>query len=237
MTKRIMLAAAAAAFAFAALPALASAEYHINLSQTFSVAGGHAELVATDVNENTAVFTCTSSSGEGELEGNPSKTGTLRLAFHDCVEQATGFQFPCTTSGSPEGTITTEQLSFHLKTVEDEGKADHGILIKGDPEHAHEGEPVFAEFECFIIQALVGGNGLLGIVTAPETGETSSSMTFFFRKNEGNPHHQTHQTVVGDETTYNLKSSVNGGPTKTASENAKGTATLDPTGTLEETKE
>ena len=42
-------------------------------------------------------------------------------------------------------------------------------------------------------------------------------MTLSFSKNASDPHHQTHQKVVGDSTVYNLRSSLNGGPTETFS--------------------
>ena len=239
MIKRMMLAAIAAAFAFAALPALASAEYHVSLSggQGFTVAGGKANLVGTDAEQNTVEVTCESSGGSGAFQGNPSKTGTVKLSFHECHENSTGFGFSCNSPGDESGTITTTELTFHLVTVDHEEGNKHGILITGDPNHTHEGSPVFAEFECFIISTVVGGNGIVGTVTAPETDNASSTMTLSFEADSENPHDQTHQKVVGDETVYNLKSSVSGGPTTTASETATGVATLDSgKGTLTETK-
>ena len=233
MIKRMMLAAIAAAFAFAALPALASAGYTMDLpaNPAFTVAGGHAELIGTGEEEETAPITCEKSSGSGEftnIKEEMSQTGTLHLSFENCVEKLTGFDFPCTTPGSSEGTITTTPLSFHLVTVDHEEGNKHGILVKGDPEHTHpeDGEPVFAEFECFIVQVVVGGNGIVGTVTEPDTNEASNSMTISFQKNESDPHHQTHQKIVGDNTVYNLKSSINGGKTKTASETAEGKASF-----------
>ena len=226
MIKRMMLAAIAAALAFAALPALAAAEYEVDLptNHAFNVAGGPAELIST-YEGDTVEVDCESSSGEGKFTN--SQTGELKLKFHGCVETYSGFEFPCTTPGEPEGTISTTQLTFHLKTVEDNEETSHGILITGEPLTKHEDHlPAFATFECFVLHVTVGGNGIVGTVTAPETGNASNTMTLSFSKNASDPHHQTHQKVVGDSTVYNLRSSLNGGPTETASETADGTATF-----------
>ena len=213
MIKKTMLAAIVAAFAFTALPALASAEkMDLPANPHFSVAGGPATL-ATTVEGETLAVECESSTGTGEFDNE--RTGHLQLTFHGCADET--FGVPCTTPGSPEGTITTTELTFHLKEVEHEGKEGHGVLIT-----PHEGH--FATFECsFLFHIEVTGNGIVGTITEPETGVLSNTATLKFSADGSNPHRQTHTTVVGDETEYDLKTSVNGGPAETSAETAEGT--------------
>ena len=91
MIKRTMPAAIAAALAFAALPALASAGYHIddNNGVGFTVHGEAGEepfeLTGTDGEENTIELSCETVTGNGQFTDN--KKGTLQLHFQGCKEQ------------------------------------------------------------------------------------------------------------------------------------------------------
>ena len=169
MIKRTMPAAIAAALAFAALPALASAGYHIddNNGVGFTVHGEAGEepilLTGTDGEENTIELSCETVTGNGNFTDN--KKGTLQLHFQGCAEQTVA-GFACNSEGQGEGEITTTQLAFELVTADHPGEKDHAVLIK-----PHEGSH-FASFECFIIGAELTGNGIIGTVQSPETNKT-----------------------------------------------------------------
>ena len=223
MIKRTMPAAIAAALAFAALPALASAGYHIddNNGVGFTVHGEAGEepilLTGTDGEENTIELSCETVTGNGNFTDN--KKGTLQLHFQGCAEQTVA-GFACNSEGQGEGEITTTQLAFELVTADHPGEKDHAVLIK-----PHEGSH-FASFECFIIGAELTGNGIIGTVESPETNRPSNTAAIVFQKDAENPHTQTHRFLVGDETEYGLNFAISGGPATHMSLTETGTLTF-----------
>jgi hypothetical protein len=124
MSKKLMMLAAGAlsVLAFTALPSAASAgEWHLKCEKfpcTFTVAGGESRFSETAG----GTVWCSSVTGAGEvtkaaveptLKENESTTGTVRLLFHGCKEQATIFHFACTSAGQPSGTVTTNVMTTH----------------------------------------------------------------------------------------------------------------------------
>jgi hypothetical protein len=234
MFKKSIFAACLAALALAALPAIASAmhpnpylaenEQPIAKNAPFTIAGGTADLETTGNN----FVHCETTTGSGEFTS--PETGTISVIFHECT---TIFGITCTTPGQPTGTITTpEALKFHLKTVEHPNgvhgrEYEPGVLITPTKEPAH-GQFLFAAFECSFAGGIeVTGNGLVGTIEFPDENTPSNEAKIVFQKEK--PGHQTHRTVTNDEGVteeFDLKSSVNGGETETASEEATGVITF-----------
>jgi len=227
MIKKTMLAACVGALALAALPALAAAasgdpylkdgETKIE-NTTFTVSGGAGELNTPEV-----AVECASVTGHGEFINE--ETGKIQLTFHGCHSI---FEIPCTTEGSPEGTITTTELPFHLKTVVHEGEEKPGVLITGDEENTIEDEehgstPHFASFECsFLANVVVAGNGIVGTITSPGENTPSNTASLSFTETSPQSGLQTHKKVAGSATEYELHASTNGGATEQAGEEAEG---------------
>jgi len=240
MIKRTILAACVAAFAFAALPALAAAEPVTNNpgdpflegvteGTKITAAGGEAKLTGP-----IGTIKCKKNTAEGSFEDN--ETGSIKLVFEECTSP---LGTACTTTGSPSGKITTTTLPFHLKTVAHKKPGSEttehlpGILITPGANNAH--GPHFATFECgFIGKVEVGGNGIIGTITKPAEGVASNTATIAFGAASAGSATQTHLFVTDHarETKgepaieYDLKSRLNGGATETAAEDAEGTVTF-----------
>ena len=195
--KIILLALAAASVAAFALPAMAMAEdaplHLVPQPIGTKTVDGEGAVVWTSSAGN---MTCTSSNGT--VTFNTSTTGTLELTFHGCTGP---FKEPCTTSGQPSGTITTTQLPFHLVTVEDSVTHATGPGILVTP---NETTGDVAHYTCGFVSVNIGGNGLIGTITKPKCGESSSEPTIEFSSSSNAV--QTHKTVVGTTTEYSLSS-------------------------------
>jgi len=226
MIKRTILAACVTAFAFAALPALATAEPVTNNpgdpylegvteGKKFTVAGGEPKLTASF-----GTVKCKKISGSGEFFDR--ETGSLTLKFEECIGP---LGVKCTTAGQSEGTIATTTLPFHLKTVAHlnaKGETEHkpGVLITPGPSNEH--GPHFYTFSCPLLGAIsLGGNGLIGTITKPEEGVASNTMTLSFSSTEPGSNTQTHRFVTNDPTEYDRKTRINGGETKTSALDAE----------------
>lgn len=197
--KTLLAAAAVAAFAFMALPALASAAKVEYENPDFSVHGGTIRLVTPETElhcesvESVAETTEFENGEEMENEKQTSSEGMVRLSFKECTGP---FGVNCTTSGQATGTILTTTLPFHI--VQDA----NGIYVLITSNGGH-----FASFKCsFLASIEVTGNGILGTITKPGVGETSEEATVVYNQNEGVQEH----TEVGGET-YGLEASTNGG--------------------------
>ena len=207
MIKRTMLAGLVAAFAFAAMPALASAVTLTPATQQSFTLHGTDPTLGTTYEEEALGVKCTTVEGSGTIT---DKTGTAHLSFEGCKDEAFGFS--CNTPGQASGTITAH-VSAHLETVE----GNPAVLLKPEEEN-------FAEFECFILGVEVSGNGIIGTITSPGINEESTEATVSFEAEGGT---QNHTKVDGDETTYGLQASVNGEPAEPAYEKATGTMTFE----------
>ena len=221
MKKMILLALAAASVAMFALPAVASAgTWHALNAGAFTGHGGTSELTTTAGNR----VHCTGVTLAGSYD--TTTTGTLTLKFSTCVGP---FNVHCQSAGAATGEIVTTTLPFHnviLDTtkVEEKDVHDPGVLITpGANEH-------FATFVCFGITTVVKGNGILGEITAPKCGESSTSATLSFARatSGGTPvaGHQKWTQVTTSGTTYGLNASVGGGAASPASMEGSGTVTF-----------
>jgi len=240
MIKRTIFAACVAAFAFAALPALAAAESvtsnpgdpyleGVTEGTQFTLAGGEAKLTGA-----TGTTKCKKNSAEGAFED--VETGSIKLVFEECTSP---IGTACTTTGSPSGKITTTTLPFHLKTVAHKKPGSEttehlpGILITPGANNAH--GPHLATFECpFVGKIEVGGNGLVGTMTKPKEEEASNTATISFGASSVGSTTQTHlfvtdharETAKEPPIEYDLKFRLNGSETNTAALDAEGTLTF-----------
>jgi hypothetical protein len=216
MKKLILLALAAASVAAFALPATAMAveedvplhakEVTLNVPQTI-------DGLAATLRGAFGSVKCTASSGTATFI--TTTTGTLTQTFTGC----TAFGVPCQ-SGATSGVIETTLLDFHLLTVEDSfvaGSKGPGVLVTPNTTTG-----VFAHFECPPFgKFTVEGKGLIGTITKPACGAKSTEATIQFSPKEAGSTVQTHKTVVGTTTEYNLTTN-----TQESSEEAEGTITF-----------
>jgi len=182
MSKKMMLLALAVVSAAAfALPAGApAAELHLTNVTKFSGTFNGGTFTA----QEEPTFEC---GGPNHAEGAVSAggtTGTISLDYTSC--RALGF-FECH-SGATAGTIKTAS-TFHFITI----NSKPGILLT--PEHT--------TFTCAGIAntTTVTGN-LIGTITSPKCGGSSSEMSISFNSNSGPT--QEHKSYTG--VSYNLTS-------------------------------
>jgi hypothetical protein len=219
MKKITLLASAMAIFAVMALPSVASAGgWHIDPPGTsFSIAGGPQILTGSTTNVN-----CASLTGTGSYDSNNQTTGKISLKFNNCTEPIFGTS--CTTSGEVTGTIKpTQNLVFHNIYTGD-NKTTPGILITSNSGH-------FASFSCFFggISVVVNGNGVMGTVTSPGCGKSSTTGKVKFN---GTGTVQEHRQVTNTGTIFSLSSSVNGGAFNAAAQDGEATLTFPQSSTM-----
>jgi hypothetical protein len=219
-TKKTLLAAGLAAFAFMALPALAAANPHLEIEEGgsghFTLEGGTTQL--STVGEE-AVH-CESVEGTGEFEGNPSKTGSIEFLLHECESNG----FACTSSGQSTGDVAIGPLPFHLVTAtrvvgEEEKtvtleKVDGTLITPNEPD-PETGVGQFASLRCAfgLVPVEVRGTGLIGEITEPETGVPSSTLTVNFEELENGS--QKFKEVREKEGTYDLEAKFGNGEYET----------------------
>jgi len=186
MNKKLMLLAlAAVSAAIFALPSVASAELaHISSTGKFTLANKAGTNTTLTEHEKTTKVTCTQATGNGEF--TTTTKGTITISFHGCTENV--FSTSCTgevPSHEPAGTITTTLLEFHLIEIDNNTP---GVLIT--PKEGH-----FATFTCAggLVTKKVGGNGIIGHITAA-CGEAKVSQEIDF--------HSTNETTPGDTQKY-----------------------------------
>jgi hypothetical protein len=150
-------------------------------------------------------MTISCSSGSGTVQSSGKTTGSAAYVLHGCKETATIFKFSCTSEGQPAGTVKLATATGHLVYL-DENHTRPGVLAT-PPENG-----VFAKFSCAggFSSVEVKGNGILGEVTAPACGQTSSASTVVTQTSS----HGVQKTRQIEETgtVYNLTASINGGP-------------------------
>jgi hypothetical protein len=212
MSKKItLLALAAVSAVLFALPAMAMAEVPVHVVP---------KPEGSKTVDGVGVATLTGGFGSVECKANSGKaefTSTTKGTFEQTFTGCNLGPQPCTTAGSPSGTITTQSLPFELLTVEHtptNGTRGAGILVTPN---AATGQ--FATFTCGFLGFTVKGNGLVGTITAPACGGSSTSVTVSFSSSATGV--QTHKTVVNTETEYSLENLGS-----KASEDAHGTITL-----------
>jgi len=124
----LLAAGVLSALAFAALPALASADEfqaHCEGAATCTgeITGGVAELR----NSGGEVIKCTGLTGSTGFTSTTT-TGTASFIFTGCREQVTIFKFQCRTPGSTNnGEITVNNLTYHVINLEHTPTTKPGI--------------------------------------------------------------------------------------------------------------
>lgn len=232
--KKTMLAAAMAAFAFAALPAFAAAQPVLDIpeggSGQFSLSGGASELLT-----ESSKVECTGVTGEGEFEGNPSTTGTIEFSFTGCKSSGTS----CGTEKYSTGEIETTPLTFHLVTATDNedvtGQTQNGpvdaVLITPNEPDPETTTGHFATFRCAfgLVKVEVDGTGVIGAITDPATnGKSNTFEVEFGGDTEATTQTYEHIEVNGQtsEHTYDLEAKVGSGAFKTALQVGSGKGTF-----------
>jgi hypothetical protein len=114
----------------------------------------------------------------------------MKLLFHKCTTVLLGFTFNCTTPGQPTGTIATSTLGVHLVTIDNSGNSP-GVLVT--PPAGGQ----FAHFECAGQTFTVTGNGIIGTVTSPKCGGSSTTATVDFNRFNNEHGRQEHRSVTG----------------------------------------
>jgi len=210
MRKVLLAVGAVAAFAFAAMPSIASASPKIDFtgSTHFTVTGGTSELIAGG-----STVHCTSVTGTGEFTSG--STGHIEYTFHGCTIHIL-FTFNCSSEEQPTGTITTGVLPLHLK------KHNGAPVVLTTPEEST-GE--FARFSCAGQEVVVTGSGIVGAITSPGYNEEPSPSFTVSYAEEGGGQAITTTDETG-ETEWELESSLNGGEPEPAIEIASGTGTF-----------
>ncbi|HET6571320.1 MAG TPA: hypothetical protein VFG58_07525 [Solirubrobacterales bacterium] len=221
LRKTLVAATALAALAFAALPAIASASPTVDIegSTHFTTSGGTALLLGSQK------IHCESSTGTGEFASDEGSTGWIEFTFHGCTTTVLGFPVSCTSEGQPSRTITTTELEFHVM----KHNGAPVILITSNEGH-------FASFNCSSVHVTVGGNGIIGALTAPGYNEPSNTFTVEFAEAEAGGQAITTTDETG-ETEWRLTAQVGSGEPKPAVEVAEGTGTFTEGGTATITKE
>ncbi|HET8566385.1 MAG TPA: hypothetical protein VFL77_07910 [Solirubrobacterales bacterium] len=186
----MLLAIAAVSAAVIVLPSVALAvEGDIPLhmgplpTSASSIAGGKA-IIQTQFGSQIA---CKEVKGTATWEN--STTGHIKLAFqNDC------------TFGEPCESVETTELQFHLVTLPLNAP---GMLITTNAGH-------FATFFCGygLVEAVLTGNGVIGVIVSPACGAESNIVTIRFEL-EGDA--QKQKKVEGTATEYHLDGSANRG--------------------------
>jgi hypothetical protein len=187
--KLLLLVFPAVVAAIAALPAAASATpWHTSSTGAFTLTSG------TTVWGTSAGMTvhCNKVTGSGNY--TTTTGGTLDLAIGTCFLNTEFGVLHCTTLGQAKGTILTTTLRFDNVMLE--GKP--GVLLTPNAETG-----AVAHFGCggVIVGFTFQGNGMLGTVTAPICGGSSSTATWKFRSIA----HGVQEHTLYTGTTYSWK--------------------------------
>jgi hypothetical protein len=216
--KFMMLALAAVSAVFFALPAVASAgEWTIDSETgalpTFTTSGKTAKLTSSGFGAFLPVE-CTANTGTGKYTS--TTTSAVTLTFTGCTQAGN----TCTTAGSASGTIKTTELVGHNIMIESTAAVaggTAGLLLTPNAGH-------FATFECGSSKFVVGGNGIIGDISAPKCGEAfnKNATLVFETTSSGN---QRYKQITTTGTTYDLSTTTSLG-TFTSGEDATGTVTF-----------
>jgi hypothetical protein len=194
MSKKTMLIAFATVSAMLfALPTFASGqeiEVDPGAKTQFKVSGGASSITAA----GEPTITCETMSGEGELINQT--TSTVLLDLQECHILQGGVTVPCHSSNAPLGNT----IAF--------GEIIHWITVNSKPGALFTG---FPKIFCGFLGIQIGGNGLIGTITAPACSVESKTMTIKFVVNAGKQEHMLYTTV-----NYDLTYTTEGGAAVTA---------------------
>ncbi len=217
--KKSALAILAAAFAFAVLPAVASATPKVMHSGNghFVVDPDPSGAMPTlSVPELGVAITCETTGGTGTFSSET--TGTVQFTFHGCEDNI--FNSTCQSPGEPNGTIVTTELTFHTVTLTP-GTNTPGVLITPNA------DGVFAHFECPTLglgEVTVDGDGILGHVNAPYNQSIGEATVHFGVAGSGQQYTE-YDDSSGPHTVNGLTATILGG-SYPATEEADGIMTF-----------
>jgi hypothetical protein len=212
MNKKLTLLALAAVTAtLTALPAVVSAqEVHFDTATTFSGTGGASSLVA----ESEPTITCATSLTDGSINSGGT-TGFIDIEYLQCHATVFGLTAQCHTPDALKNNEIHEHGSFHLVTI---SSGTPGMLLTAGP----------TEIICAgISNTYVEGN-VIGTVTSPKCGETSSKIGLSFSATGTT---QSHGIYTGLSYDLIARTGV-GGTAKTAALNGTLTLTTNTANTL-----
>jgi hypothetical protein len=154
--------------------------------------------------------TITCATGFGSGKRISSTTGEGELLMTGCHTFVFGFKVNCTSEGKPGGQIVVQNSVTHLVYL-DENHTKVGALATPPA------SGVFTKFTCAGISTIeVKGNGVLGEVTSPKCGQTSTSATVVARATGST---QEYRQIEETGTFYELKAATSGGEFKSAGTN------------------
>jgi hypothetical protein len=192
MNKKIMLLALGVSTVLCALPSVVSAqEIHLEGMSSAWGSGGASTIIAN----GESPITCESVDAEGVIAIGGT-TGNLSLDFTGCHTTVFGLTAKCRVSGSPLDNTIKETGTLHLITV---SSGRPGILMT----------PSTIEIVCAgISNTRIEPVGVIGTVTRPSCGASSSELTVTFSTAGGGV---AQEDTVYTGFTYYLKAKTNGG--------------------------
>jgi hypothetical protein len=218
MSKKMTLLALAVVSAAAfAIPAAASAtENHLTNVTSFSGTVNSGSLTA----EGEPIITCGDATNVSHVEGTVSAggtTGNITMDFTGCHTSVFGFTAACKTEGAPLNNTIKSSGAFHFITTE---KTKSGILVT----------PVHTTIICAGISNTTVTGNVIGTVTSPECGKSSSTMVIDFNASGAVQEDKVSHTGVS----YNLTSQTAGSPDiKQAGLSTQATVHSPTTGTMD----
>ena len=167
MKKKLLLLVLSVIAAMAVAPAAASATpWHTNSTGAFTLHGGKVAWSTASA----ITVECTTVTGAGNYSATTG--GTITLALSGCTSIILGMPIVCTTLGQPNGTITSTTLRLDNVML---GVGKPGVLLTPNAETG-----AVSHFSCGALTLTFEGNGLLGTVTAPACGASSTTGTWSF---------------------------------------------------------
>lgn len=215
----ILMTGALAAFAVAALPAVATAgEFTADCESSTSCSATITGGIATLTNSNNEKIECASTDGTATQTHN-SSTGTTELTFTGCKERVSGFGFACNSPGAASGVITTNPMVSHLIYI------DPLTLNEGTPGVLLTGANVTFSCAAYLKKNVTGN--IIGHWTDPQCRMFAASHTVTFEQISAGNQKYTQVTTTG--TKYDLISNNDTelGAYLTSSQTGTGTLTAE----------
>jgi hypothetical protein len=214
MNKKLVLLALAVASAalFALPPAASAAELHLDTATSFTGTGGASSIVA----ESEPTITCESTDVTNGTISAGGTTGTFHLDFTGCHASVFGLTAKCHTTGSALDNTTTASGTFHIIT---QSSSLIVILLTIAP----------SEIICAGISSTYVEGNVIGTITSPKCGETSSKLSLSFSATGST---QNHLEYTGKKYDLIARTGGSGGTARTAGLNGTSTLTANTAGTL-----
>lgn len=219
MSKKLMLLAAGAltALAFAALPALASAEeYQVHCPTApcvGSISGKDSEHAIRLENDKGEKIDAAAVSGTVSIGAGTTTTATTELIFTGSKETISGFNFSCKSAGAAAGEIKTGSIPLHFVNLT-KGGTNPGVLLTN----------INVTLECAagIVTKTVTGN-IIGTITTANCNNPSASNVVTFNISPTVLGTQEHELYTG--TAFDLISGTHAADTTTSAQTGRGNIT------------